>query len=153
MVDLGAESRKAASARRPRAMHGEMGLLVDAAYGSQAQTLLSEVERNLGQFDRTKLDANKLQVYANASTFAAEGYKALRANDNLAALGFAKGATAQHRSKTCEKQVSVSKRAGRMSVGWRAITLPSRTIRTSRIKPFLAHFATELRALLACMLV
>jgi hypothetical protein len=92
MVDLGGESRKVASARRPRAMHGEMGLRGEAAYGSQAQTLLSEVERNLGQFDRTKLDANKLQVYANAITFAAEGYKALGANDNLAALGFAEKA-------------------------------------------------------------
>ncbi len=86
------ESRNLARARGPEAGSGEMALRGDAAYQWQARRLLSEVERKLGRLDRTQLDANKSQVYAKASDFTREGFKALRANDNLAAFGFAEKA-------------------------------------------------------------
>jgi hypothetical protein len=69
-----------------------MALRGDATYQWQARKMLSEVEGKLGRLDRTQLDANKSQIYAKAGDFTREGFKALRANDNLAALGFAEKA-------------------------------------------------------------
>jgi hypothetical protein len=67
-------------------------LLDDAAYQRRARQLLSEAELRLGRLDFTQLGAGKSQVYATASDLTDEGFKALRAKDNLAALGFAEKA-------------------------------------------------------------
>jgi hypothetical protein len=90
--DLGGEPPNSARSGRRGAGSGEMALRGDAAYEQRARTLLSEVGQKLGRLDRSRLDASKLQLYAKASDFTTEGFKALRANDNLAALGFAEKA-------------------------------------------------------------
>ena len=69
-----------------------MELRGDAVYQWQARSLLGEVEQKLNHVDPARLDSNKSQVYAKASDFTREGFKALRANDNVAALGFAEKA-------------------------------------------------------------
>jgi hypothetical protein len=92
VVASGGEARNLTSARRPKAVSGGMALRGDAAYQWQARRLLSEVQLKLGRLDRATLDPNKSQIYAKASDFTREGFKALRANDNLAALGFAEKA-------------------------------------------------------------
>lgn len=91
-VPSSGESPKLVSARSPGAAPGEMALRGDAAYQRRARVLLNEVKLELGRLDRTALDANKLQVYAKATDFTTEAVKALRARDNLAALGFAEKA-------------------------------------------------------------
>jgi hypothetical protein len=69
-----------------------MALRGDAIYEQRARTLLSEVQQKLDCLDRTQLSPNKSQAYEKASDFTREGFKALRANDNLAAWGFAQKA-------------------------------------------------------------
>ncbi len=91
-LDIGGESRNPAPPRRSGVASGEIALRGDATYELRARTLLSEVERKLGRLDRARLDANRAQVYAKANDFTQEGYRALRANDNLAAMGFAEKA-------------------------------------------------------------
>ena len=91
-IKFAASSGEALKPAHTRGRKTEMALGDDAAYQAQAQTLLTEVDRKLGGLDRTRLDANKSQVYAKASVFTTEGFKALHAHDNLAALGFAEKA-------------------------------------------------------------
>jgi hypothetical protein len=64
----------------------------DDIYGRQARTLLTEVQRKLGTVDRARLTGDRAVFYAKASDLTNEAFKALRANDNLAAVGFAEKA-------------------------------------------------------------
>ena len=76
----------------PAAKADKMVMRGDNAYQQQAQKILSQIKRELGGVHRAQLTRNSSLIYAEASDLTNEGFKALHANDNLAALGFAEKA-------------------------------------------------------------
>lgn len=72
----------------PAAAGARMAMQNDDAYEEQARKLLSEVHRDLGNVDHARLSQERLLAYAKANDLINETSRALRANDNLAALAF-----------------------------------------------------------------